>query len=100
MDTYSIISTALVPVTGVATWLASTRKRRNDSLKDLQCTVNMLVDENKRLYRELTETRRELAAACSQISILEANQKQLLAENAKLAEMLKPAPKKKTKTTT
>lgn len=77
MSTYEWITTFLVPVTGIVTWLFSSRKRRNDSLNELQTTINMLVDENKRIYEELAETRRELAEAKAEIANLRVENSEL-----------------------
>lgn len=88
MTAYEWITTLLVPATGIASWLAGARKRRNDSIGDLQQTIGMLVDENARVYEQLASTRKELAEAMCQISLLEANQRKLMKENAELKTMI------------
>lgn len=89
MNTYEWITTLLAPVTGVVTWLAARRKRRNDALGEMQQTIDMLVQQNKTLYKELIDTRRDLADARGKIDTLEVNQKQLLQENNELRELIK-----------
>lgn len=84
MNTYEWITTLLVPATGVISWFAGARKRRNDSINDLQQTINMLVDENARVYNQLAVARKELSDALVQISTLNTNQERLMKENAEL----------------
>lgn len=96
MTLYEWITTALVPLTGIVSWLAATRSRRNSTLGQLQDTINMLVGENKNVYQvladtreELSSTRRQLSEANEKITQLEANQRKLLEENAELKRMIK-----------
>ena len=81
MSTYEWITTLLVPITGVASWLAATRLRQNTTIRAMQETIYNLVEENKRVYAELTEARRELVDLSSKVS-------QLTAENADLKLMI------------
>ena len=96
MTLYEWITTALVPLTGIVSWLAATRLRKNNALGQLQETINMLVGENKNVYQvladtreELSNTRRQLTEANEKITQLEANQRKLLEENAELKQMIK-----------
>ena len=96
MSLYEWITTALVPLTGIVSWLAATRLRKNNALGQLQDTINMLVGENKNVYQvladtreELSSTRRQLTEANEKITQLEANQRKLLEENAELKRMIK-----------
>ena len=59
MTTYEWITTFLVPITGVVSWLAGARMRRNESIKALQTTIDMLVEKNKELYDEIMRLRKE-----------------------------------------
>lgn len=59
MTTYEWITTFLVPVTGIISWLAGRRVRRNDTIKALQTTIDMLVDKNKQLYDDIVRLRQE-----------------------------------------
>lgn len=59
MTTYEWITTFLVPVTGVISWLAGARMRRNENLKTLQTTIDLLVQKNKELYDEIMRLRDE-----------------------------------------
>ena len=59
MTTYDWITTFMVPVTGVISWLAGARMRRNENLKSLQTTIDLLVEKNKELYEEILRLRQE-----------------------------------------
>jgi cell division protein FtsB len=59
MTTYEWITTFLVPVTGIVSWLAGARMRRNESVKALQTTIDMLVQKNQELYDEIVRLRQE-----------------------------------------
>lgn len=59
MTTYEWIATFMVPVTGVISWLAGARMRRNENLRTLQTTIDLLVEKNKELYEEILRLRQE-----------------------------------------
>lgn len=59
MTTYEWITTSLVPVTGIVSWIAGSRMRRNDTIKAMQTTIDMLVQKNKELYTEIVRLRTE-----------------------------------------
>lgn len=59
MTTYEWITTFLVPITGIVSWLAGARMRRDQSLKTLQTTIDLLVQKNKELYDEILRLRDE-----------------------------------------
>ena len=59
MTTYEIVSTALVPVSSVVSWLAGTRMRRNSTITAMQTTIDMLVQKNQELYDEILRLRKE-----------------------------------------
>lgn len=81
MNTLEWISVLLAPVTGVVSWLAATRLRQNRTIQEMQKTILNLVEENKRVYNELTEARREIVRLSSQVA-------QLTLENAELKELI------------
>ena len=81
MNAYEWITTLAVPVTGIASWLAATRLRQNKTICEMQETVFKLVEENKRVYAELTEARKEIVNLSTQVARLtleNAEQKQLI----------------------
>ena len=48
-------------LSGLFTWLASRRKRNNDMLRELQSSINMLSEENRKILQENVQLRRENA---------------------------------------
>ena len=81
MTTFEWISMLLAPVTGVASWLAATRLRQNRTIQEMQQTIFNLVEENKRVYAELTEARKEIVGLSAQVA-------QLTLENAELKQLI------------
>ena len=81
MNAYEWITTLAVPVTGIASWLAATRQRQNKTICEMQETVFKLVEENKRVYAELTEARKEIVNLSTQVA-------RLTLENAELKQLI------------
>ena len=81
MTTFEWISMLLAPVTGVASWLAATRLRQNRTIREMQQTIFNLVEENQRVYAELTEARKEIVGLSAQVA-------QLTLENAELKQLI------------
>ncbi|MBO6078280.1 MAG: hypothetical protein J6P66_05950 [Bacteroidaceae bacterium] len=87
MDTQitTIITDCLVPaVTAAAGWLAGSRKRRNDALKSMQDSIDILSKENKHLIEELTAVNREVVALRKENGELKTSVDKLCKENAQL----------------
>ena len=81
----NLITDCLVPwVTAVAGWLAGSRKRRNDALKSMQDSIDILSMENKRLIEDLTTVNREVVALRRENGELKTSVDQLCKENAQL----------------
>ncbi len=84
-QTITIITDCLVPmITAAAGWLAGKRKRRNDALKSMQDSINILSMENKRLIEDLTAVNREVVALRRENGELKTSVDQLCKENAQL----------------
>ena len=84
-QTITIITDCLVPmITAAAGWLAGKRKRRNDALKSMQDSINILSMENKRLIEDLTTVNREVVALRRENGELKSSVDQLCKENAQL----------------
>ena len=81
MTTYEWITTLAVPVSGIVSWLAATRLRQNKTIREMQQTIYELVEENKRVYAELTEARKEIVNLTAQVA-------RLTLENAELKRMI------------
>ena len=85
--TISIITDCLVPmITAAAGWLAGKRKRRNDFLKNMQESIDILSMENKRLIEDLTTVNREVVALRRENGELKYSVDQLCKENVQLKE--------------
>ena len=83
--TISLITDCLVPmITAAAGWLAGKRKRRNDALKSMQDSIDILSMENKRLIEDLTTVNREVVALRRENGELKYSVDQLCKENAQL----------------
>ena len=81
----TIITDCLVPtITAVVGWLAGKRKRRNDFLKNMQDSIDILSMENKRLLEDLTNVNREVVALRRENGELKYSVDQLCKENVQL----------------
>ena len=84
-STISLITDCLVPiVTAAAGWLAGKRKRRNDFLKNMQDSIDLLSVENKRLLKDLTAVNNEVVALRKENGELKYSVDQLCRENVQL----------------
>ena len=81
MTIYEWITTLAVPVSGIVSWLAATRLRQNKTIREMQQTIFELVEENKRVYIELTDARQEIVNLSAQVA-------RLTLENAELKRMI------------
>ncbi len=70
MTIYEWITTFLVPATGIVSWLAGSRKRRNDTIVELQNTINLLAEKNRELYEETIKLRAQVAELKDEIDRL------------------------------
>ena len=59
MTTYEWITTFLVPVTGIVSWLAGARMRKNSTINAMQTTIDILVEQNADLYKKILDLRQE-----------------------------------------
>ena len=83
----TIVTECLVPIlTAAAGWLAGKRKRRNDALKSMQDSIDILSTENKRLIEDLTTVNREVVALRRENGELKYSVDQLCKENVQLKE--------------
>ena len=84
-STLNLITDCLVPsITAVMGWLAGKRKRRNDALKSMQDSIDILSLENKRLIEDLTTVNREVVALRKENGELKTAVDKLCQENSQL----------------
>ena len=82
-----LIGTYIIPLVSAAVgWLAGSRKRRNDFLKDLQASIDLLSSENRRLLADITAVNAEIVAVRKENEELKASVDRLCSENALLQE--------------
>ena len=67
----------LTPITGAVTWVAAKRSRDNNMLTELQGSIDMLVEKNKDLIKEVTDLRAENSELKAQIQQLRVENKEL-----------------------
>lgn len=72
-----ILGYVLTPITGAVTWVAAKRSRDNNMLKELQASIDMLVEKNKELISEVTELRIENSELKAQVQQLRVENKEL-----------------------
>ena len=83
METITYIGTYIIPLFSAAVgWLVGSRKRKNDFLKDLQASINLLSAENKRLLEEITNANSEIVAVRKENEELKASVDRLCTENS------------------
>ncbi len=85
MEALTFIGTYIIPLfTAAVGWLVGSRKRKNDFLKDLQASINLLSAENKRLLEEITSTNVEIVAVRKENEELKTSVDRLCTENSQL----------------
>ena len=85
METITFIWTYIIPLFSAAVgWLVGSRKRKNDFLKDLQASINLLSAENKRLLEEITNANSEIVTVRKENEELKASVDRLCTENSQL----------------
>ena len=90
METLTFIGTYIIPLfTAAVGWIVGSRKRKNDFLKDLQASINLLSAENKRLLEEITNANTEIVAIRKENEELKASVDRLCAENSQLKDEIR-----------
>lgn len=95
MDISQIIPWILNVLTGVVSWLAGTRSRRNSIYQELMRTIQTLTEQNAHynrnivvLQNEVIEVRRENAELKAGQEIMTRQMEELKAENKELKELV------------
>ena len=85
MEALTFIGTYIIPLfTATAGWIVGSRKRRNDFLKDLQASIDLLSSENRKLLADITAVNSEIVAVRKENEELKASVDRLCAENSQL----------------
>lgn len=69
-DWVGILGYVLTPIASVFTWIVSRSKQKNDFLKELQSSINLLASENKKLMLEVLALRKENVELRSEVEEL------------------------------
>ena len=85
METLTFIGTYIIPLfTATIGWLVGSRKRKNDFLKDLQASIDLLSSENRKLLEDITAVNSEIVAVRKENEELKASVDRLCTENSQL----------------
>ena len=85
METLAFIGTYIIPLfTAAVGWLVGSRKRKNDFLKDLQASIDLLSSENRKLLADITAVNSEIVAVRKEHAELKASVDRLCTENSQL----------------
>ena len=85
MEALTFIGTYIIPLfTAVIGWIVGSRKRKNDFLKDLQASIDLLSSENRKLLADITAVNSEIVAVRKENEELKASVDRLCAENSQL----------------
>ena len=85
METLAFIGTYIIPLfTAAVGWLVGSRKRKNDFLKDLQASIDLLSSENRKLLADITAVNSEIVAVRKKNQELKAAVDRLCTENSQL----------------
>jgi len=82
----TVLGYIITPITGVISYFAGARKRNNDAISEMQATINMLVEKNAELYKEVMTLRRENAELKQEIAVLNEKLKNVKTITKKFAE--------------
>lgn len=95
MDILAIIGLILTPLTGIVSWLAGTRSRRNSVYQELLSTIKTLTEQNSELQEkvvklqdEVIEVRKENAELKAGQTAMTRQMDELKTENKELKELL------------
>jgi len=95
MDLYTLIYSLPPIVTAVLGWLWGKRKQRNDTLQEMQDSIDKLVTENNRLLKDVVDVKVANANFQVEIANLKLQNNELECKIAKLSNKIKTAKPKK-----
>ena len=77
MDVLGIIGLVLTPITGIVSWLAGTRSRRNSVYQEMLATIKTLSDQNNELHNDVVSLQDELIKVRRENAELKAGQESM-----------------------
>lgn len=90
METLTFIGTYIIPLLTVAIgWVVGSLKRKNDFLKDLQASIDLLSSENRKLLADITSVNSEIVAVRKENEELKASVDRLCTENSHLKDEIR-----------
>ena len=90
MEILTFIGSYIIPLfTAAIGWIVGSRKRRNDFLKDLQASIDLLSSENRKLLADITAVNSEIVAARKENEELKAAVDRLCTENSQLKDEIR-----------
>lgn len=90
MEALTFIGTYIIPLfTATVSWLVGSRKRKNDFLKDLQASIDLLSSENRKLLADITAVNSEIVAVRKENEELKASVDRLCTENSQLKDEIR-----------
>lgn len=90
MEMLTFIGTYIIPLfTAAVGWLVGSRKRKNDFLKDLQASIDLLSSENRKLLADITAVNSEIVAVRKENEELKASVDRLCTENSQLKDEIR-----------
>ena len=90
METLTFIGNYIIPLfTAAIGWLVGSRKRKNDFLKDLQASIDLLSSENRKLLADITAVNSEIVAVRKENEELKASVDRLCTENSQLKDEIR-----------
>ena len=90
MEALTFIGTYIIPLfTATVGWLVGSRKRKNDFLKDLQASIDLLSSENRKLLVDITGVNSEIVAVRKENEELKASVDRLWTENSQLKDEIR-----------
>jgi allophanate hydrolase subunit 2 len=73
-----IMNAVSTPLAGVVGWFFGRRKQKNDFLKDLQASIDLLAEKNRQLMEEVVKLREENALLREEVESLNRKYNQAL----------------------
>ena len=76
-EIYTWTSLLLVPISNFITWMATKKKRRNDTMQSLQETIEMFASSNEKLSEQVIQQNQTIASLTTEITSVKKENEQL-----------------------